>query len=463
MANNTFSILNSDYELAYGSVLNVLYTDENPNTPYAVQVIILGDFVKKAFQDETDPETVTAIPLNTYSTRIPLKNEVVLLINALSKNSTGFISRYRTYYIDVVGLQANVHHNTLPLTGVNENSESQTSGNASEYESAENGQTTTPTETSDENVIDENFQLTENVKLIQHYVGDTIFQGRFGQSIRFSSTQKNTNLFTKAPNWSEGTGPITIIRNTKQTTDTGKVNDFVTEDFTNDDSVIVLSSDQKLNFEEGSKVSTSLNSKGITSWRDSAFGESSQILLSSRRLIFNSSQNEIVAFAKTGIALSTETSVTIDAQDDISLNANRVEIGTDASEQMLLGNAFQSWMEKFIDTLSLLTVITPTGPASPLTSTPQWTQIETLKAQLPDLLSEIGFISKTTSVSTSDSVQTVSEPVPRQSVAERTQPNEEKVQQLESEPAPVDPQVQALIDLEITRFKYPGEPDNLNT
>jgi len=161
--------------------------------------------------------------------------------------------------------------------------------------------------------------------------------------------------------------------------------------------------------------------------------------------------------------LSTETSVTIDAQDDISLNANRVEIGTDASEQMLLGNAFQSWMEKFIDTLSLLTVITPTGPASPLTSTPQWTQIETLKAQLPDLLSEIGFISKTTSVSTSDSVQTVSEPVPRQSVAERTQPNEEKVQQLESEPAPVDPQVQALIDLEITRFKYPGEPDNLNT
>lgn len=462
MSLNTFRILNSDYELAYGSVLNVLYTDENSAVPYGIQVMLLGDFTKKAFQDETDPEIVTAIPLSLFATRIPIKNEVVLLIKSVAKSSTGLNVLYQTYYIDIVSLQSNVHHNTLPLTGVNENSDSETDGNSEDYEAAENGQTTQETETNDENTVDEDFQLTENVKLLQPYVGDTIYQGRFGQSIRFSSTQKNNDLFTKAPNWSEGTGPITIIRNSKQVTDTGKVNDFVTEDLINDDSVIVLSSDQKLAFEEASKVSTSLDSKGITGWRDSAFGESSQILLSSRRLIFNSSQNEIIAFAKSGIALSTETSITIDAQDDISLNANRVEIGTDADEQMLLGNAFQSWMEQFIDALSLLTVITPTGPASPLTSTPQWTQIETLKSQLPDLLSEIGFISKTTSITTSDSLQAVSDPPPRQTVAERTQPNEEQVQQLESEPTPVDPQIQALLDLEIARFKYPGEPDNIS-
>jgi hypothetical protein len=271
---------------------------------------------------------------------------------------------------------------------------------------------------------------------------------------------KNNDLFTKAPNWSEGTGPITIIRNTKQITDTGKVNDFVTEDLINDDSVIVLSSDQKLAFEEASKVSTSLDSKGITSWRDSAFGESSQILLSSRRLIFNSSQNEIIAFAKSGIALSTETSITIDAQDDISLNANRVEIGTDADEQMLLGNAFQSWMEQFIDALSLLTVITPTGPASPLTSTPQWTQIETLKSQLPDLLSEIGFISKTTSITVGQSTtRDRRPPVERRSIVATSQPNEEAAAASEQRAAEeTDPEVQATYDLESNRYRNSNEP-----
>lgn len=452
----TFNLNSGDYELAYGAVYDVIYTDNNPLTVYGVVVHMLERAVDPYAIDSTNIKTFIAMPLNMNIQRIPLINETVLLLKSPSSDSAITSMTYKIYYIDIVSLQSNVSHNTIPLIAEQPKLNS-TQGNSSEYEQTESGAVS---DDSESDPVDENFQQNSNNKPLQHYVGDTIFQGRFGQSIRFSSTQKNSDLFTKAPNWSEGTGPITIIRNTKQATDTGKINDFVTEDFTNDDSIIVLSSDQKLNFEEGSKVSTSLNSKGITSWRDSAFGESSQILLSSRRLIFNSSQNEIVAFAKTGIALSTETSVTIDAQDDISLNANRVEIGTDASEQMLLGNAFQSWMEKFIDTLSLLTVITPTGPASPLTSTPQWTQIETLKSQLPDLLSEIGFISKTTSVTIGQSNNRADRPPPeRTSIVESSQPDETAAAESEQRALEeTDPEVQATYDLESNRFRNSNEP-----
>ncbi len=452
----TFNLNSGDYELAYGTVYDVIYTDNNPLTVYGVVVHMLERAVDPYAIDSTNIKTFIAVPLNMNIQRIPLINETVLLLKSPSSDSAITSMTYKIYYVDIVSLQSNVSHNTIPLIAEQPKLNS-TQGNSSEYEQTESGAVS---DDSESDPVDENFQQNSNNKPLQHYVGDTIFQGRFGQSIRFSSTQKNSDLFIKAPNWSEGTGPITIIRNTKQDTDTGKVNDFVTEDFTNDDSIIVLSSDQKLNFEEGSKVSTSLNSKGITSWRDSAFGESSQILLSSRRLIFNSSQNEIVAFAKTGIALSTETSVTIDAQDDISLNANRVEIGTDASEQMLLGNAFQSWMEQFIDTLSLLTVITPTGPASPLTSTPQWTQIETLKSQLPDLLSEIGFISKTTSVTTGQSNNGVARPpLERTSIVETSQPDETAAAESEQRALEeTDPEVQATFDLESNRFRNSNEP-----
>ena len=451
-----FELNSGNYELAYGTVYEVLYKDDNPLTVYGIKVHVLDRSVDSYALDSTDPKTFIAVPLNMNIQRIPLVNETVLLLYAPSSDTTITNTRYKIYYLDIVCLQTNISHNTIPIYG-EQPKLSSTQGDSEEYERTESGTTTNDSEP---DPIDENFQQNSNTKPLQPYVGDTLYLGRFGQSIRFSSTQKNNDLFTKAPNWSEGTGPITIIRNSKQVTDTGKVNDFVTEDLINDDSVIVLSSDQKLAFEEASKVSTSLDSKGITGWRDSAFGESSQILLSSRRLIFNSSQNEIIAFAKSGIALSTETSITIDAQDDISLNANRVEIGTDADEQMLLGNAFQSWMEQFIDALSLLTVITPTGPASPLTSTPQWTQIETLKSQLPDLLSEIGFISKTTSVTVGQSTtRDRRPPVERSSIVETSQPNEEAAAASEQRAAEeTDPEVQATYDLESLRYRNSNEP-----
>ena len=62
---------------------------------------------------------------------------------------------------------------------------------------------------------------------------------------------------------------------------------------------------------------------------------------------------------------------------------------------MILGNAFKTWMENLILTLSTITPISPVGPCVPLAATPQWAGIESLKAQIePLLLSEVAFTKK---------------------------------------------------------------------
>ena len=49
--------------------------------------------------------------------------------------------------------------------------------------------------------------------------------------------------------------------------------------------------------------------------------------------------------------VSPETAIAIDAKDAISLNADKIELGTDAKEALILGNAFKTWMENLIQAL----------------------------------------------------------------------------------------------------------------
>mgnify|MGYP000517786381 CR=1 FL=1 len=106
--------------------------------------------------------------------------------------------------------------------------------------------------------IDVNFTENPTVKPLQPYVGDVLIAGRYGNSIRFSTTPKS-GKFTVQPNWSGGSesAPITIFRNSKQGIDTKQINDYITEDFTNEENVIVQASGQNIIFEQGSGVTTS--------------------------------------------------------------------------------------------------------------------------------------------------------------------------------------------------------------
>jgi len=375
------------YEISAAEVLEVIYSDENPNLIYGLKV---KEFGSTPASDVAEVTTITAKPLNTSYLRIPIVGEAVLLVKAPSSYGTSVRNTSDTYYLDVVSLQSSIHHNALPTVTAKKVQTSATSGNSSKYSQAAAGSTNKEQEPK----VDDNFSENEKVQPLQHYIGDVLIEGRYGNSIRFSTTPKS-GKFTVQPKWSNGkpAAPITIFRNSIQDKG-GKINGFITEDFNKEDNVIVQASGQNIQFEQASKVLSSTNNYKLTSWKDDNWGKTPQTLISSGRIVFNSFQKEIIAFAKAGIALSSETAITIDAKDMVSLNAKKMELGTNSDQQLILGNKWQTWMEQLIDAIGNLTDISPVGPCAPTSSDPQWGKIMSLKAKIPTLLSDISFTKK---------------------------------------------------------------------
>ena len=411
-------------QLMPAEVLEVIYEDKTPSLIYAIKAKIIDG---RPVTDAESPSVLTAIPLNFSYIRVPIVGEVVLVLQAPSSYATATRNSLTNYYLDIVSLQASVHHNAIPTVTKTKVTKGNADGNSDSYNESSTGNTNKETPPAP----DKNFSENPSVKPLQPYVGDVIFEGRYGNSIRFTTTPKS-GTFTVQPKFSDAVGsPITIFRNTKQSKDTKKINDFVTEDFTNEENVIVQASGQKLEFEQASGMLTAAKKHKVTSWKDENWGTTPQTLISSGRIVFNSTQKEIIAFAKSGIGLSSETTIALDAKDAISLNAEKIELGTDGKEALILGNAFKTWMENFIQILSTMTPISPVGPCVPLVGTPQWAAIEALKAQIqPLLLSEVAFTKKKAVASKEGSAKFKNLPEPnfRMTEEEIAKAQEEKAQ-----------------------------------
>ena len=376
--------LSTPIEIWPAEVVEVIYSDSDPTVIYGCKVVRLSG---PSAKDSSDISVQTAIPLNQNILRIPIVGEVVLTMHAPSSYVTGTRGSFTLYYLDIVSLQNSIHNNALPTASSKETEATSNSATAASYNEVSAGNLNT-NKTPE---VDENFSENENLKPLQHYIGDVIVSGRYGHSLRFTTTPKS-GKFAIDPKFSKSEGsPITILSNTRHTTDTRKVNDFKTETFTDEDNVFVMASGQSLEFEQSSKTLKSADSKKINSWKTEQWGKTPQVLLSSGRIVFNSTQKEIIAFAKNGIALSSESSLTLDAKQDVSINGKKIELGTDADQPVILGNEFKNWMNQLIDAIGLITAITPVGPASPLTATPQWAQIITLKSRISTLLSKKTF------------------------------------------------------------------------
>jgi hypothetical protein len=375
-------------QITPAEVLEVIYEDTNPNLVYGLKV---KEFGPSPSGDVSSVSTITAKPLNTSYIRVPLVGEVVLILKAPSSYASAMRNTTDTYYIDIVSLQSSIHHNGLPTSVDKSVTLSKASGNATTYNEAASGNTQKPSQPK----IDPNFTENPAVKPLQPYIGDVLLSGRYGNSLRFSTTPKS-GKFTVKQKWSKGdpAAPITIFRNSKQVGGGGKINNFVTEDFKKDDNVIVMASGQLIEFENSSKVLTSNAKYGLNSWQSENWGKTPQTLITSGRIIFNSTQKEIMAFAKNGIGLSSETAITIDAKNMVSVNAKKMELGTDSQEPLILGKKWKKWMEDLIDAIGDLTDISPVGPCKPTKVDPQWGKIAALKGQIPTLLSDISFTKK---------------------------------------------------------------------
>tara|TARA_R110001592_G_scaffold37424_4_gene124852 strand:- start:15565 stop:16398 length:834 start_codon:yes stop_codon:yes gene_type:complete len=187
----------------------------------------------------------TAKPIFSFIKNYPLINEVCLIISTYDKNNYKKTSK-TNFYLPNLNVWNHPHHNAMPtMLGM---TQKQT---AEDYQETENGLTRQVTDGSTNILLGNYFREQMNIKPLLPYEGDTILEGRYGNSIRLGSTAKDKKIPEESSNrWSnEGFNgdPILIIRNGQRVEN---INDKgwepTVEDIDLDASSIYLTSNQQI-------------------------------------------------------------------------------------------------------------------------------------------------------------------------------------------------------------------------
>ena len=205
--------------------------------------------VQASSREEDDKKIDYAYPADRRNVSYPLPGEQVFIFMAISDEIDGRgTPTIRAYYDTSLTQNGSITYNSLPNIGDRTAEPSNLSKKIKNFT-----QTLLKKFNSKFNSVDsfvksytkngvEGVEVKERPSL-QPYEGDVIHQGRFGQSIRFSSTSGDSKDTTWSKEGLPG-NPITILRVHDQIVD-GDVT-YVTEDINKDNSSIYLASTQNI-------------------------------------------------------------------------------------------------------------------------------------------------------------------------------------------------------------------------
>lgn len=222
------------------------------------------EYINKGTALTEYPQGNIAYPIDINFRQVPLVNEIVFIIlgpsnqRTIDGNSDGVVP----YYTNTVNMWNGVHLNASPST--NTAPPSNTNVNSiSDIESGDPNNANTPIPDPTYGKVFEENPLIRN---LYPQEGDVVIEGRFGQSLRFGSTNKQPTGSLKeiqSP-WStfgNNGSPITILRNGQDTSILNFDNWFpVYENINLDDSSIYMTSNQRIGV---NLASTNLESFGI--------------------------------------------------------------------------------------------------------------------------------------------------------------------------------------------------------
>lgn len=201
---------------------------------------------------DNSTSNLIAKPLFTNISQYPLLEEIVMILQAPSIELNNDPQSQTFYYLTTVGLWNNINHNIFPDINIFNEKIRQ-----DDFEIK----------------LGNTFKEKENIRTLLPEEGDLLIEGRWGQSIRFSSTTPPKQPTNSWSSQGEQGSPITIIRNGQSTTDISPEPWVpIYEDINNDGSSIYLCSGQEISLELASK---NLQSFGVTV--GSAFNPSLQI------------------------------------------------------------------------------------------------------------------------------------------------------------------------------------------
>lgn len=213
------------------------------------------------------------------------------------------------------------------------------------------------------------FKEQATINPLKPLAGDVIFQGRQGQSIRFTGVE-NDNV-----NWEQVTSandPLTVISNGQVETEDGFT--LISEDVNEDPSSIYLTSKQKIPLQPASTRYKTYNNHpvGIKEYQDS------QVLVNSGRIVLNSAQSDILQTSNKSISLDAKTSINIESENYLCVDSKNIFLGEKArtspsstKEPVMLGNQTESFLQSLLNLLQgmaqdMATAITVDGKPIPL-------------------------------------------------------------------------------------------------
>ena len=243
-------------------------------------------------------------PINSNIKQIPIPGESVLIFQSLSHESTLEESYPQWYYMFPMALSSNTNSNILPTVGELE--------------------------------FDTKFEESQ-VSPLQPYRGDFMLEGRYGNSIRFSSTIDFKNNYSEPGNWrgNKNGDPILILSNGRKYKEN---KDFVTEDINTDQSSLYLTSTQKLPLVLGSKTQPNSLTGCITRNGNETNYIGSQLVGVSDRVILKARKDLVVIDSPIGIVLNSTGAIKLGSED--------------ASESMVHGEVLLEVLQSIIDQLT---------------------------------------------------------------------------------------------------------------
>lgn len=333
-------------------------------------------------QSATSTAVNFALPYDSQNKTYPLVNEIVLLFS-LPNQQMGMNSSNQSYfYLKPLGIWNHPHHDAYPNLTV-----PLKSSQANDYKSSSNGvvrrvedQSTEIDLNSPVNPSQNTFVEKNNIHPLMPYMGDSLIEGRYGQSIRLGSTAKSQSEIKN--NWStsgENGDPLLILRNGQPTNVNDKGWIPITEDISKDLSSIYLSSYQKIPIGISNENFISYNIPPI---KPSQF-KLPQIIANSERIILNAKTDSILISAQKSIGLSSNESVNIESKQ-VYIAGNDIKLGSkDATQPVLKGDDTVTLLKQLVTEVRNISKaletsqIFPNGVPTPNIAVQSTTQLST--------------------------------------------------------------------------------------
>jgi hypothetical protein len=347
----------------YGRVVHVVLSLNDPYCDNASMINGVYFRSPKVPADETDIRKFPfAYQGSAQNRTIPLTKEIVTLYTGADPGSIDNPGKTRTYWKEVVNVWNHPHHNAAP-------------------------------DTLQDNWLDDilgGFPEQKTINPLVANPGDTLIEGRLGQSIRFGGSKGASTYIDDSNNGK----PVIILSNGQIATKNGS--DLIEENVNEDFNSLYFFSDHKSILKSANSKRDSYDVVPLKS--DEYIGN--QVILNGGRLFLNAKEDSAFISAKESIGLNART-VNLDATDYFCVDSKRIYLGKKArtssgNEPVVLGTQLQNWLETLLDTLENVGAAMSTatavsgGPVTNLVTTgPELRAVaRSLKAQIKQFQSK---------------------------------------------------------------------------